>query len=136
MAEGDYRIGLNEVEVGIPLPPVILRGIQRLVGPRSAERLAVSGELVSAPAALELGLVDELVPPENVVARALEWCRKMLALPPQAMASTRQAARADLAAIFDADLEPELNRVTAGWWSAETQATLRTLAERLGKKAS
>ena len=41
MAEGDYKIGLNEVQVGIPLPPVILAGLRRLVGPRQAERLVV-----------------------------------------------------------------------------------------------
>lgn len=52
MAEGDYKIGLNEVQVGIPLPPVILAGLRRLIGPRQAERLAVSGGLFSPQEAL------------------------------------------------------------------------------------
>lgn len=135
MAEGDYKIGLNEVKVGLPLPPIILAGLRRLVGPRHAERLAVSGELFSSHEALRLGLVDELASPETVVHRALEVCQQLVALPTEAMTSTRRAARADLVALFETSLKPELQHVIESWWSASTQATLRALAERLGKKA-
>jgi len=135
MASGDYKIGLNEVQVGIPIPPVIPAGARRLLGPRLAERLAVSGELLSPQDALGFGMIDEVVALEKVVDRAVERCQRLLALPAEAMASTRQLARADLIAIFEVDLEPELQRVIAGWWSAETQGTLRALVERVGKKA-
>jgi hypothetical protein len=40
-----------------------------------------------------------------------------------------------MVALFEANLEPELQRVIESWWSPSTQATLRALAERLGKKA-
>jgi len=135
MAEGGYRIGWNEVPVGIPLPPAILGGLRRLVGPRNAERLAVSGELVLPQEAVHLGLVDEIVPPEKVVGRAVEWCERLLALPAEAMTLTRRQARADLAALFGDNIEKELPRVVEGWWSPSTQATLRAVADRLKKKA-
>src|SRR5882757_10324057 len=48
MAEGDYKIGFNEVQVGIPIPPVIWAGARRLLGLRLAERLAVSGALLTS----------------------------------------------------------------------------------------
>jgi enoyl-CoA hydratase/carnithine racemase len=134
MASGDYKIGLNEVPVGIPIPPVILAGARRLIGARLAERLAVSGELLSPQDALGFGMIDEVVALEKVVDRAVERCQRLLALPAEAMASTRRLARGDLVAIFAADLEPELQRVVASWWSAETQESLRALAERLRKK--
>jgi len=47
VADGDWKLGLNEVQVGLPLPPIILAGLQRLVGRRPAERLAVGGLLIS-----------------------------------------------------------------------------------------
>jgi Delta3-Delta2-enoyl-CoA isomerase len=133
MAEGDFRIGLNEVPVGIPLPPVILSGLRRLVGSRRAELLGVTGELVSPTDALRLGLVDEVISPERVVERAREWCERLLALPQEAMTLTRRAARADLIGFFE-NVEPELQRVIEGWWSPSTQTTLRAVADRLKKK--
>ena len=134
MADGDYKIGLNEVQVGLPVPPVILAGLRRLVGPRLGERLAVSGALFPPLEALAVGLVDELVALDRVVERAVEWCQRLLALPADAMTGTRRLARADLSVIFEADLQPELQSVVEAWWSPEAQRTLRALAERLGKK--
>jgi enoyl-CoA hydratase/carnithine racemase len=135
MAEGDYRIGWNEVPVGIPLPPAIMGGLRRLAGPRKAERLGVTGELVLPQEAVRLGLVDEMVPPEKVVDRAVEWCGSLLALPAEAMTLTRRQARADLVALFGDNIEKELPSVIEGWWSPSTQATLRAVVDRLKKKA-
>jgi enoyl-CoA hydratase/carnithine racemase len=134
MAEGDFKIGLNEVQVGIPLPPVILAGLQRLVGLHQAERLAVGGLLISPQEAFEVALIDEVAPPDQVIERALEWCKTRLALPAEAMTTTRREARSDLTALFAHHLESELQKVTASWWHPETQSTLRALTEKLGKK--
>jgi Delta3-Delta2-enoyl-CoA isomerase len=134
MAEGDWKMGFNEVQVGIPLPPVILSALERQVGARQAERLAVGGLVISAAEAARVGLVDEVIPLPQVVDRAVEWCRSLLALPPQAMSATRSRARADLSSVFDRDLDRELAEVTSAWWSEETQAVLRALAEKLKKK--
>jgi enoyl-CoA hydratase/carnithine racemase len=135
MADGDFKIGLNEVQVGLPLPPVIFAGLHRLVGPRQAERLAVGGLLISPQEALAVGLIDEVAPPDKVVERALQWCQNLLALPAEAMTITRRQARADLTAYFEHNTEPELQVVTASWWAPETQSALRALTARLGKKS-
>jgi 3,2-trans-enoyl-CoA isomerase len=134
MAEGDFRIGLNEVQVGLFLPPVIYKRMRQVVGSRQAERLCVQGLLIPAAEALRTGLVDELAAPERVVERAVEWCRSLLALPPNAMAATRRLARADLAALFAGDDEEEILGVLDEWFSEETQRVLRELVERLGRK--
>jgi Delta3-Delta2-enoyl-CoA isomerase len=115
------------------LPPVILAGLRRQVGPRQAERLGVSGALITAQEAFNVGLVDEVVAPVRVVSRAVEWCEALLALPAEAMALTRRSARADLVALFD-NFEAELESVTESWWRPQTQQVLRALVERLGKK--
>jgi Delta3-Delta2-enoyl-CoA isomerase len=134
MADGAFKVGLNEVQVGLPLPPVILAASRRLAGPRQAERLAVSGLLISPQQALDVGLIDQVAPAEQVIERALEWCRSLLALPPEAMSITRRLARADLVAYFEQGVDAEVKDVIASWWAAETQNSLRAVAARLGKK--
>jgi Delta3-Delta2-enoyl-CoA isomerase len=134
MADGDFKIGLNEVAVGIPLPGVILAALRRLVGPRQAERLSVSGELFSPQKALAVGLIDEVTALDQVLERALGWCQGLLALPNEAMSATRRAARADLTAYFGSKLDLEIDEVVARWWTPEAQSTLHALAAKLGKK--
>jgi len=133
-AEGDSKIGLSEVQVGLPLPPVILSALRRLVGVRQAERLAVTGVLVTPDSAAALGLVDEVVPAEKVVARALQWCQALLALPQLATDLTRREARADLVGLFARDIDHELAEVSSWWWREETQAALHRMVEQLAMK--
>jgi enoyl-CoA hydratase/carnithine racemase len=118
------------------LPPVILRALQRLVGAHQAERLSTRGLLFGPEEALRIGLVDEVVPPEQVVPRAIAWCQEMLSVPPQAMVYTRQQARAGLTDFFKRDLDSELEDMRTAWWTDETQAMLRSVAERLTKKSA
>jgi 3,2-trans-enoyl-CoA isomerase len=133
MAQGEFRIGLNEVRVGLSMPPVIHRSLARLVGPRIAERLCVQGELVLAEEALRIGLVDEVVPIERVVDRAVELAQELVALPPTTMLMTRRLARHDLVAIFAEDFRPEVEAMLEAWFSPEAVAAMQALKERLGK---
>lgn len=134
MAEGQYQIGLNEVQVGLALPPVIHRMLARLVGDHQAERLGVAGLLVDGAEARRVGLVDELVSADQTVARALAWCQSLLALPPQAMASTRELARRSVVALFEQDSTEELAGLVETWMGAETQGAMRALVARLAEK--
>jgi Delta3-Delta2-enoyl-CoA isomerase len=134
MASGDYKMGLNEVQVGIPLPPIVVACLKRLVGPRMAEYLAVMGPLLSPQQALEYGLVDELDEPDYVVSRAVERCQQLVTLPEAAML-TRRDARKDLVALFETASESEQNSFTASWFSPSTQKNVRGVVERLGKRA-
>jgi 3,2-trans-enoyl-CoA isomerase len=131
MAHGPYKIGLNEVQVGLSVPEAIQVALRRVVGPYRAERLLVSGAMLDAEQALAVGFVDELVGLEMVTTRALVWLREVLALPRQAMLKTRQLARADLAAAFaDIDALP-LDPFLDDFFGDETQATLSALVARL-----
>ena len=134
MAEGNFQIGLNEVQVGLALPPVIHATLARLVGAHQAERLGVPGLLVSPGEAYRIGLVDELAPAEQVVSQALAWCRHLLALPPQAVSATRELARRDLASRFGQDPSTELAGLVETWTSSETQGAMRALVARLAEK--
>lgn len=136
VAEGDWKLGLNEVQVGLTLPPVIFSVLHRLIGAHQAERLAVGGLLISPAEARRIGLVDEIVPPAQVVEQSVAWCQAMIALPESAMTATRQQARKDLTKLFEHSFANELEDVLDMWWDEQTQSVLRALAERLARKKS
>lgn len=132
MARGPAMVGLNETQVGLAAPEGIMHLLRRVVGTHRAERMLVSGSLVDAERALEIGLVDELAEIDHVTTRALIWLEELLALPRQPMLQTRALARADLVAA----LQPErigLDGFIDAWFSPDTQAGLRALVAKLGK---
>jgi enoyl-CoA hydratase/carnithine racemase len=135
-ADGPFKIGLSEVQVGLPLPPIILHALRRLLGAHKAERLAVTGVLMGPHEAAAIGLIDEVVPPDQVVSRAIAWAEAVIALPHAAMSFTRKQSRADLVGLFDRDLTSEMDKMQEAWWNTETQAALKSVAERLAKKKS
>ena len=67
-----FRIGLNEVQVGLTVPTVIQLGVQRLVGAFRAERLLIAGAMLEPEQALAVGLIDEAVNADKVVERSVE----------------------------------------------------------------
>ena len=135
MAEGPYRIGLNEVQVGLIVPEAIQLALRRVVGTYRAERLLVAGAMIESADALACGFVDETTAVEQVTTRALRWLDELLALPKHAMLTTRRLARADLAnAYADLDALP-LDDFVEAFFHPETQATLQALVARLKSKS-
>jgi 3,2-trans-enoyl-CoA isomerase len=130
-AEGHFKIGFNEVQVGLPLPSTIIQVFQELVGVRMARQLGAHGQLVDMERALAIGLVDERVPPGDVIKRSLEWLRGLLELPPVAMNRTRLAGKSRL--IHMLNQARDVDQVTEDWFSEETQAAMRALVESLKK---
>jgi enoyl-CoA hydratase/carnithine racemase len=131
MATGDYRIGLNETQVGLAIPPMIIDGFKRLVGAHRGERLVAEGRLITAGEALQIGLVDELQEYPAIVPQALAWLRRHLALPRHAFLANRRIARADLGRLFEDDDMQSAQAFVEGWFSAPTQAALQALVAQL-----
>lgn len=134
MARGEFRIGLNEVQVGLTVPDCIQAALRRLVGTYRAERLLTAGAMLDSEAALAAGMVDELTDVDHVVQRTLVWLEGMLALPRQAMLTTRTMARADLARLFENPASLPVEEFLDGWFAPEAQTTLHALVERLRSK--
>lgn len=135
MAQGPYRIGLNEVQVGLIAPDCIQMALRRIVGAHRAERLLVSGALIDAEQALACGFVDELAAVDQVTTRARHWLDQTLALPSHAMLATRQIARADLINTYaNVDALP-IDTFVDAFFHPQTQATLQELVARLKSKA-
>ena len=131
MARGPFRIGLNEVQVGLVAPDAIQHLLRRVVGTYRAERLLVAGALVDSEHAHAIGLVDELT--DDVFSRARHWLDELLALPPAAMQATRRIARADMVDALKGFTDTELDGFLDDWYAPATQAALQALVARLKK---
>jgi enoyl-CoA hydratase/carnithine racemase len=134
MAQGPFRIGLNEVQVGLWVPDCIQLALRRVVGAYRAERLLVSGAMIDAEQALACGFVDETTGVEQVSTRARHWLGELLTLPAHAMLTTRRLARADLIAAYaDIDALP-IDDFLDSFFEPNTQAVLHALVARLKNK--
>jgi enoyl-CoA hydratase/carnithine racemase len=130
MAQGAFRIGLNETQVALAVPDAIQYLMRRIIGAHRAERLIVPGTMLEAQQAFEIGLVDMLVPQADVTANAIAWLEKLTALPQAAISTTRAIARTDLINALEAFGDADLDAFVDGWHSDETQGVLRDLFEK------
>lgn len=130
-ARGDYKLGLNEVQVGLVVPDGILRVLRALVGARQSALMATTGAMLAPEQALAVGLVDELADLAEVRSAARRQAELLQALPPVAMNTTRLNAKAAL--LEQPVSKDHIREMTDYWFSAETQATLRALVASLGK---
>jgi methylglutaconyl-CoA hydratase len=71
VAGSTARFGLTETRIGL-WPYTIYPAVVAAVGRRAAMELAISARIVDAETALRLGLVEHVVPPDELQARAVE----------------------------------------------------------------
>ena len=134
MARGPFKIGLNEVQVGLFVPDCIQYALRRLVGVYRAERLVVAGAMIDSELAYSIGLVDELTDQEHVATRAVAWLEEMLKLPAHALHNTRAIARQDLIDVIADPARMDIPRFLQEWHREETQGVLQALVARLKAK--
>jgi enoyl-CoA hydratase len=70
---GEFKIGMNELAIGVTLPAAGLEIPRGALTPAALRRVALDAELMDPQAALDIGVLDELVPDaETAIERALE----------------------------------------------------------------
>jgi enoyl-CoA hydratase/carnithine racemase len=85
------KIGQPEILLGVIPGAGGTQRLARLVGPAKAKDLVFTGRHVGAEEALEMGLVDAVVPDDEVYGTALAMARKFAAGPPLALAAAKRA---------------------------------------------
>ena len=131
--EKPFRIGLNEVQVGLAVPEGIQHLLRRVVGTYRAERLLVAGAMPTADQAHAIGMVDEVVELDQVQPRAIAWLQQLLALPSSPMLATRLLARTDMVEALTDPKRVNLDSFLDAWNEPDTQNTLQALVAVLKK---
>jgi enoyl-CoA hydratase len=95
-ASCDFRIAVRTAKFGIPVAkfgfiapvPDTLRLVQ-LIGPAKAKWLLMTGQLIEAPEAQTIGLVDQVVEPENLRATVEALAATLAANAPLTLKATK-----------------------------------------------
>ena len=96
LASEEAKFGQPEVKLGVIAGFGGTQRLPRLVGPSAALKLLLTGAIISASEALRIGLVDEVIPAEQLMARADELAKEIAANAPLAIERTLLAVDSGL----------------------------------------
>jgi methylglutaconyl-CoA hydratase len=89
LASSEAKFGYTEVRIGF-VPAIVSTFLLRQVGEKQARDLLLTGRIVDAQEAFRIGLVNEVVPPQNLLARAHELAESLAANSPASLLATKR----------------------------------------------
>ena len=134
MAEGAGRIGVPELLVGVPFPAAPLEIVRFAVPQDKLQSLLYTGRTLLPQEALTAGLVDEVVAPDDLLARAQEIARQLALIPPQVYRLTKQSLRAEAVERIERTSELLDPAALEVWSAAETHAHVHEYLRRTLRK--
>jgi enoyl-CoA hydratase len=105
IASEKARFGQPEITLGLIPGASGTQRLPRLIGAAKAKEMIFMGDMIDAATALSLGLVNKVVPPENLMEEAVAWAAKMAGLSTPVLAMAKMAINNGL----DTDLASGLN---------------------------
>ena len=139
----DFRVSADNAKLG---QPEILLGIipgaggsqrlPRLIGPAKAKDLIFSGRFVDAEEALAIGLVDVVVPAEQVFEHALAWAQRLAAGPRIAMQAAKRAINSGLDVDLNTGIEIERQAFSSLFATDDARIGMQSFVENGAGKAT
>ncbi len=104
LAVPEAKFGYTEVRIGF-VPAIVSVFLRRQAGERAARDLLLTGRIFGAAEAHRLGLVNEIVPADQLVERARELAATLLANSPTSITRTKHLLREAVREALDRELE-------------------------------
>jgi enoyl-CoA hydratase len=128
MARDSGRIGVTELLVGVPFPPVAMEIMRYATAPQFFADAIFSGATYTPLEAVGRGLVHDVVDPQALLDRAIAAANALAALPPKAFAlSKRQTREPALQRMKNPDLDAAIEQT---WTAPETLNRVRDYVAR------
>jgi enoyl-CoA hydratase len=109
-ASGPFKLGLNEVRIGLTLPWFAIVLARHRLTPSAFDHATVTGTMYDPEGAVAVGLLDTVVAPEELEAAARSAAADLATVDRRAHAGTkrraRQAVADELRAVIESELEP------------------------------
>jgi enoyl-CoA hydratase/carnithine racemase len=138
----DFRIAADNAKLG---QPEILLGLipgaggtqrlSRLIGPSKAKDLIFTGRMVKADEALSLGLVDRVVPADEVYTQAHAWAAKLAQGPALALRAAKESIDVGLETDLETGLAIERNWFAGLFATEDRERGMRSFVEEGPGKA-
>ncbi len=107
-ASGAFKIGLNEVAIGLPVPVLAMELARDRLSKRALVRATLHAHVHTPEEALAAGYVDEVVAPDAVVARAIAEATRLAALGRTPYRLTKERLRGGTIAHIRASMAADL----------------------------
>ncbi|HET6705589.1 enoyl-CoA hydratase/isomerase family protein [Amycolatopsis sp.] len=120
VAGDNVKVGQPEIQLGVIPGAGGTQRLARLIGPSKTKDLVFTGRFVKAEEALRLGILDQVVAPDDVYAAAHKWAAQFAGGPAIAL----RAAKAAIDGGLDLDLANALkleSHLFAALWATEDQ---------------
>jgi enoyl-CoA hydratase/carnithine racemase len=130
IASPDAKFAANFVKLGFHPGFGLTHTLPRLIGAAKAELMFLTARRVKAEEGLPWGLVDEVVPLEELRPAALRLAKEIAENAPLAIVATRKTVRGDLAAAVRAQTDIEARE--QGWLrdTEDYKEGVRSVTER------
>jgi enoyl-CoA hydratase len=136
IAGDNAKVGQPEILLGIIPGAGGTQRLARLIGPSRAKDIVYTGRFVEAGEALTLGVVDEVVAPDDVYETAKRWAQQFVAGPARALAAAKAAIDIGLDSSLADGLKVE-SQIFAALFATEDQKTgMRSFIENGPGKAT
>jgi len=130
------RVGQPEILLGVIPGAGGTQRLPRLIGPSRAKDLVFSGRMVGAAEALQIGLVDQVVPDAEVYQAALDLVKRYASGPALALRAAKQAIDVGLGVDLATGLEMERVQFAALFGTEDQKAGMRSFLENGPGKAT
>ena len=104
VASESTKFGQPEIQVGV-FPPIAAQIMPRIMGRKAAMDLILSGRIISAQEALQMGLVNKVVKEEELQSETTQFVKPYLKLSAEVLRKTKKAITAGLMDDFDPSLK-------------------------------
>jgi enoyl-CoA hydratase/carnithine racemase len=122
------RIGVPELLVGVPFPPLPLAVARFAIPPQHLQSMIYLGKTIEPPEALQMGIIDEVVAPDQLMMRARAIAAQLATIPGDSFRLTKQQLREPF-------LHPVEVDVRSVWSDPRTHERIRDYVQRtIGKK--
>lgn len=132
MAVGRPRIGLSELNLGVPVPAASVVMLRERLAPNVVEELVVGGDGCNAERARDQGVVHRIAEPDLVLANTERELARLAAKSAKAFAATKRFLLGESWRRMAETARAEDEVFLDCWFSPETQERISGVVERLG----